>query len=141
MTGSWKSSRLFKTRLPHRAPLLLSPGGSFRCRYHTSWICEWRCAQLEDSFGPLGAGVNFVENEDSSKRARVATAHAATVVMVTKAIGDRQFSKQEAEKLRKRLDNIKAEAEDVENTDVCERSAEMAPSKFTKHDEWEETSF
>ena len=56
---------------------------------------------MGDSCGPPpddGAGVNFVENEDSSKRARVDVVvppappapHAATVTMTNKAAGDRQ---------------------------------------------------
>ena len=63
---------------------------------------------MEDPYGPLpsdddGAGVNFVENEDSSKRARVdlvpppvpPAPHATTIAMVNKAIGDRQQALQE----------------------------------------------
>ena len=75
-------------------------------------------ASMEDPYGPLpsdddGVGVNFVESEDSSKRARVDLSvpppvppapHATSIAMVNKAVGDRQLSKKEALKLRKQLD-------------------------------------
>ena len=88
---------------------------------------------MEDPFGPLpsdddGVGVNFVENEDSSKRARVdptvappvpPAPHDTTVAMVNKALGDRQFSKKDARKLRKQLDlYIEEDSSDEENTNV-----------------------
>ena len=90
-------------------------------------------ALMEDSFGPLpsdddGVGVNFVENEDSSKRARVdptvpppvpPAPHASTVAMMNKALVDRQVSKKDARKLRKQLDLfIEEDSSDEENTTV-----------------------
>ena len=89
-------------------------------------------APMEDPFGPLpsdddGVGVSFVENEDSSKRARVVPSvpppvhpapHATTIAIVNKALGDRQFSKKEALKLRKQLDLFIAEDSDEEKTNV-----------------------
>ena len=82
-------------------------------------------------YGPLppdddGVGVNFVENEDSSKRARVdlvpppvpPAPHATTIAMVNKAIGDQQLSKKEALKLRKLLDLFVEEDSDGEKTVV-----------------------
>ena len=76
-------------------------------------------APMEDPFGPLpsdddGVGVSFVENEDSSERARVVP----SIAMVNKALGDRQFSKKEALKLRKQLDLFIAEDSDEEKTNV-----------------------
>ena len=87
---------------------------------------------MEDPFKPLtsdddGVGVSFVENEDSSKRARVDPAlpppvprapHAATIAMVNKALGDRQLSKKEALKLRKQLDLFIEEDSDEEKMNV-----------------------
>ena len=69
---------------------------------------------MEDPFGPLpsdddGVGVSFVENVDSSKRARVDPAapppvppapYATTIATMNKALGDRQLSKKDALKLR-----------------------------------------
>ena len=69
---------------------------------------------MEDPFGPLPSddddvGVSFVENVDSSKRARVDPAapppvppapYATTIAMMNKALGDRQLSKKDALKLR-----------------------------------------
>ena len=90
-------------------------------------------APMEDSFGPLpsdddGVGVNFVENVDSSKRARVdptapppvpPAPHATTVAMMNKALVDRQVSKKDALKLRKQLDLfIEEDSSDEENTNV-----------------------
>ena len=88
---------------------------------------------MEDSFGPLpsdddGAGVNFVENVDSSKRVRVdptapppvlPAPHASTVALMNKALVDRQVSKKDALKLRKQLDLfIEEDSSDEENTHV-----------------------
>ena len=90
-------------------------------------------APMEDSFGPLpsdddGVGVNFVENGDSSKRARVdptvpppvpPAPHASTVAMMNKALVDRQVSKKDALKLRKQLDLfIEEDSSDEEKTTV-----------------------
>ena len=88
---------------------------------------------MEDPFGPLpsdddGVGVSFVENEDSSKRARVVPSvpllfprrpHATTVAMVNKALGDRQFSKKEALKLRNQLDLFIAKDSDEEENECA----------------------
>ena len=91
---------------------------------------------MEHPFGPLpsdddGVGVSFVENEDSSKRARVDPSvpppvplapHATTIAMMNKALGDRQLSKKEALKLRKQLDLFIAEDTDEEKTECCFRT-------------------
>ena len=81
---------------------------------------------MEDPpFGPLasdddaGTAVNFKENEDASKRARVdvppapprAPRAAPSVATLSQAIGAGPLSRQEAEKLRKRLENFQAEVD------------------------------
>ena len=109
-------------------------------------VSECEDADMEDPFGPLasddegaGTGINFHENEDASRRARVDAppappptsscagradlppappsqlSSAPSVATVTKAIGDGQFSKQEAEKLRKRLENYLADVDNDAN--------------------------
>ena len=92
---------------------------------------EMRLWKIHPS-GPLtsdddGVGVSFVENEDSSERARVdpaapppvpLAAHATTIAMMNNALGDRQLSKKEALKLRKQLDLFIEEDSDEEKTNV-----------------------
>ena len=90
-------------------------------------------APMDDSFGPLpsdddGEGVNFVENEDSSKRARVdptvpppvpPAPHDTAIAMMNKALGDRKFPKKEARKLRRQLDLfLEEDHSDAEDTTV-----------------------
>ena len=102
---------------------------------------------MEDLFGPLpsddeavGASVNFQENEDASKRARVddpssppvafscgtagvpppapppVVPAGPSVATFSKAIGDGRFSKQEAEKLKRRLEVFLSDEDDREAT-------------------------
>ena len=102
-------------------------------------------ASMEDPHGPLtsdddGGRVNFVENEDSSKRARVDVVVppptslaplSSTVAMMNKVIGDRQLSKKEALKLRKQLDLFIAEDSDEEKTNVLFQNFETEQDELS----------
>ena len=82
---------------------------------------------MEDPFRALAPDddprneVNLKEHEDASERARVvapplpASQPVPNVASRSKAIGAGQFSMQEAEKLRKRLEIFRAEDEDMED--------------------------
>ena len=80
--------------------------------------------------------VNLKEHEDASERSRIvapplpASQPVPNVASMSKAIGAGQFSKQEAEKLRKLLGIFRAEDEDMEDIhtfiDPCEHEAGAA---------------